>query len=225
MNWRSRWIIPVFVVAGLVVGVGPAYAGQLELPPVYWSAPLALAGLAGAAAIGARRSPVDTTPRRLRSAAGWAVAWALLVSLPWALREGLIRAELAALHVPSDAVPIAPGVLRQEDGFIIRWRTEVDRDVVARRYDERLRSRGWRLDWAGDYRGPSAVALPPGSPAPRWSVYRRLDGLMLVMLGPGPAGEPTVGARYIHLDQRSLDGLKPHFTPPARAGGGAAVPK
>ena len=215
MNWRSRWIISAFVVAGLFVGVAPAYARQAH---VHWVvvAPLALAGLIAAAILGVRRAPADRLTRRFGSAVIWSFAWAVLVAAPWAIRAGSMHAELALLPAPHDAAQFGRRLTWEDDGFSAGWQTETTRDELHSLYHAGLTSRGWRHVWTRDL-SPTLPGMPPGVPIPTWTLYRRFDGTMLVTVGNGLSGETYVGAQYSHLGRPNdqYDHLFAPRTPPA----------
>jgi hypothetical protein len=200
MTWRNVLLWVAVVVAAFLVGGGLLYAPIFEISRFVF-VPIAVAGFIGAYLLGVRQSSSESLRSRITHGCIWASTWTVALLLPWGMGEAAYRWEMASPVRPPDGVPFGPGMLKTSDGFKYGFTSDKPGPEIERHYTAQLSRRGWRHEWSRDFRKPPQGA-PAGAPLPRWILYRRFDGLMLVCIGNLPDGRTAVVSGYMHLERR-----------------------
>lgn len=202
MAWRNMLLWLAVVVAAFGAGGGLLYVPILGVWRLVF-APIGVAGFFGAYLLGMRQAASESL--RSRMTHGWLLAatWTIFLLLPWGMGEAAYRWEFASPVRPPDGVPFGPGMLKTSEGFQYGFTADASWPAIERRYTEQLSRRGWRHEWTRDFR-KLPVGAPAGAPLPRWILYRRFDGLMLICIGTLPDGRTSIVSDYMHL-QRQFD--------------------
>ncbi|MGC1272069.1 MAG: hypothetical protein WBC44_00070 [Planctomycetaceae bacterium] len=199
MAWRNMLLWLAVVVVALLVGGGLLYAPILEVSRFVF-APIGVAGFFGAYLLGVRQSSSESLRSRMTHGSLLALTWTVFLLLPWGMGEAAYRWERISPIRPPDGVPFGPGLLETVDGFQFGITSDRPWPEIERHYTEQLSRRGWRHEWSRDFR-KSPQGAPPGVPLPRWILYRRFDGLMLICIGTLPDGRTSVVSDYMHLER------------------------
>lgn len=202
MTRRNVMLWLGIALAALLVNLAILMAPEVGVPRMVFI-PIILAGLFGIYLFGVRKAKAASLRSRVLCGVLWTSPWMLLLCLPWGLLMGGYAWERFVPIVPPDAVLHPSGfmLIGEGGGFQYATSSNLPWSDIERHYTERLTRRGWRHEWTRDFREPPQGA-PPGAPLPRWILYRRFDGLMLVCVGALPNGQTFIIPEYLFLRQR-----------------------